>query len=75
MVHLSKGRGDRETPCPEGGERNDKHPDDAHGEEEGEQHTHELVGQTRHEFRNRQPRGGVCGVERPGGDVVVAHLQ
>lgn len=74
MVHLSKGRGERETPCPEGGERNDKLPNDTDDEEGWEQQSHELVGQTGHQFRNRQPRGGVCRVERPGGDVAVAHL-
>lgn len=74
MVHLSKGRGESETPCPEGGERNDKLPNNTDDEEEGEQQTHELVGQTRHDLRNMQPRGGICSVERTGGDVAVAHL-
>ena len=75
MMRSSKVGGEREAPCPAGGQRNDKLPDNADGEEEGEQHTDELAGKTSHEFRNMQPRRSICGVERTGGDVAVAHLQ
>lgn len=56
-MRLSKVGGKREAPCPAGGERNDKLPDDTDGEEEGEQQPDELDGQTRHELGNGQPRG------------------
>lgn len=54
---------------------NEEFADDARGEEEGEQQTHDLVRQARHELGNGQPRRGVCGVERAGGDATLAHLQ
>lgn len=73
-MHLSKGPGEHKTPAPEGGEANEGVSDDADGEEEGEQQTHDPVGRAQHELRHGQPRRGVCGVEKAGGDGALAHL-
>ena len=72
---MSKGSGEREVPSPEGGEVNGKLRHNAYDEDEQQQQTRELVGRPHDELRNRQPRGGVRGVEKPGGDAAVAYLK
>ena len=75
MVHLSKGPGEREAPCPEGGEANGGLADDADGNGEWEQQADDPAGRAKHELRHGQPRRGVRGVERTDGDGALAHLQ